>query len=235
MTSLTPCSNCGIHEPNETIVNGLCAECRKEASSAIVATAPSPKNPKTNKQKKAHSENKGNSSLSKVAKFLKWSLVIYWAAILIKIIIISFDGKIVRYSVMDLSIDNDFRKASWDGASPKLFPLNPTSYKFDGEKIISMTNGSISVMAAPNCQIWNLKNWSCTWDEPNDGYYFERMNNGQYYELLSSWSFEEAMTENEYNDIGEFAYNIAGCKRDFHSGVLNGLIFCPIRFAFIYN
>ena len=210
----------------------VCEDCRHELSVRNTYA----ENKKNFAQTAVGTEGKNRKPiLKRVLRTSKILLAIYLAAIVIKVLVLFFDGKIVRYSALDLSVDSSYGEASWDGKTPKLLPLNPTSYKFNGSQIISKTAGGIRFMEPPECQIWDLKNWTCTW--PPDGiftkgHYVEKMEDGAYFAVLSDWSYDEVLVENRHNDLGEFAYNIIGCRWDFYE-FLNGLIICPLRFAFL--
>ena len=237
MTKLISCKQCGIHESSDTIVHGLCEECIQDNRQPIEITRDVSSQSNSYSSTFMNKAKDGITFFSRVLRWLQIALSIYIIAIIIKIVVISLDGKIVKYAVKDLSVGGRFGEATWDGETPKLLPLNPRSYKFDGSQIVAKTAGGINVKGPPDCKIWDLKNWECTWgyDALADGNYFESMENGSYYEFIQSWSLDETKQLNKYNDIGEFAYNINGCKWDFYEGLLNGLIVCPLRFAFFYN
>jgi len=177
-------------------------------------------------------------------KTLKFLLYAYFAAIILKIVIMTFDGKLIRYSLKDLSVDGVLSPATWDKKSPKLLTLNPTIYKLVNGSIIANTGGSMKQLKSPECTVMDLKNWECIWQEKDvfhDGKMIESltlreaMENGSYSFASSEWSFEEIETYNNYNDVGLLHYHIAGCNWDFYDGLLNGLIMCPLRFAFDYG
>ena len=239
MENLTICKQCGFSEPNDTMSNGVCYECISENERF--------------QSKIAKQKQKSKNSISldaidfiftlifKIFGIIKVCFVILFIAVLVKLLITAFDGKKVRYSVRDTSIDTPFLKATWDGSSPKFFTLNPTSYKLVGNIVVSETAGSLRSIEPPDCTIMDLSNWQCIWIE--DYYsggtvkkqtFLEEMNDGDYSFASSRWSFEEIMNVNQNNDVGALRYHIVGCTGDFYEGFLNGLIMCPLRFAFYY-
>ena len=96
-----------------------------------------------------------------ILRILKYTVFSYLTLLILKILIASFDGKIVIYSVMDRSTNLFGHESSWDGNSPRLLNLNPTEYRYNNGKIISNTAGWLSEKKSPECIIQDLKNWQC--------------------------------------------------------------------------
>ena len=76
-------------------------------------------------------------------------LPVYIALLILKLIVATFDGKLVKYSLMNTSENSFGRINTWDNKKPKLLPLNPTTYKVNDGIIISNTSGFLHEKKIP--------------------------------------------------------------------------------------
>ena len=172
-----------------------------------------------------------------ILRIFKYVAYIYIVLLILKMIVATFDGKLVKYSLMNTSENSFGRINTWDNKKPKLLPLNPTTYKLNNGIIISNTSGFLHEKKSPNCLVQDLKNWEC-WGTANilvnekikKVSEMERMERGKYTQFSDAWTTAQYSEVNTYNDVSELAYNLAGCRWDFYKGVFYGITICPLRF-----
>ena len=169
-------------------------------------------------------------------KYLKFILLLYCGLLVLKFSLSLFDGEITRYSLLDQT-DNYFSSREWDEETPKLMTLNPTTYKLVGDKIVTKIGTSIKEKTAPECSVFDLKNWQCkeeyehfnseekTW---SDATLIETMSNGDYDVWSSAWSVDEYARRNKYNDVSFISYVYVSCTWQFYSNFFVGLVMCPV-------
>ena len=92
---------------------------------------------------------------------------------------------------------------------------NPTYYTIRGNSIVGNTVGIVHEYK--DCEIFNIKNWSCRYSDGSGSISFA---NGQYTGTV--WRDDELLTHMEYK--------IAKCRGWMRYSVLDGLIGCTIAF-----
>lgn len=169
-------------------------------------------------------------------KYLKFTLLLYSCLLVLKFSLSLFDGEITRYSLLDQT-DNYFSSREWNEETPKLMALNPITYKLVGEKIVTKIGTSIEEKTAPECSVFDLKNWQCktAYEDFNnetktftDATTVESMSDGKYDIWSSVWSVDEYAKRNKYNDVSFFSYVYVSCTWQLHSNFFVGLMMCPV-------
>lgn len=169
-------------------------------------------------------------------KYLRFILLFYCGLLVLKFSLSLFDGEITRYSLLDQT-DNYFSSKEWDEDTPQLMTLNPITYKLVGDKIVTKIGTSIEEKTAPECSVFDIKNWQCkeeyedfnseekTW---SDATMIESMSDGKYDIWSSAWSVDEYAKRNKYNDVSFISYVYVSCTWQFHSNFFVGLVMCPV-------
>lgn len=169
-------------------------------------------------------------------KYLKFILLFYCGLLVLKFSLSLFDGEITRYSLLDQT-DNYFSSKEWDEDTPQLMTLNPTTYKLVGDKIVTKIGTSIEEKTAPECSVFDIKNWQCKeeYEDFNseektlsDATMIESMSDGKYDIWSSAWSVDEYAKRNKYNDVSFISYVYVSCTWQFHSNFFVGLVMCPV-------
>ena len=175
---------------------------------------------------------------------MKYIIYLLFVYLLARTLYGFFDGKEVVYSLMDSRLGliytyqgGNRELNSWDGESPPIYQSSKTTYKYADGFIRYVTDKDNSgVYSHKGCAAYDSHNWKCRYEDQYDGYdssqTFTRivsMKDGEYSEYNTGWTIEKVVKVDKLVDVSRLEYILAGCRLDFYSSTMNGLLVCPLR------
>lgn len=157
--------------------------------------------------------------LSNKVKFIVFGLILLFASV--KCSSLLFSDELIRYSLLDLKKTGQWQEGD---QTPRFLTLNPTRYKHENGVIYSETNGFVHEFRAPNCRVFDIKNWQCDETSQTGRTYSHGYRNGEPFEYSST----PLNALKGYVDVPFFRYWMTNCQWLLEDNIASGIAICAI-------